>query len=133
LGFCVNNFLAALDVIEENTSKKADCDKTADAGVLYVCGNRESNICGILGSPVNTTVGPVAGGGRAPGGGFVIPGPPLLLPPPPPPGALVLPPAQTMTQLQQGPDTLQFDAAVVPGGAAVEPFPVLFAKFAVQL
>jgi len=70
---------------------------------------------------VNTTVGPVAGGGRVPGGASVDAGPlgALVL------GALVLGALvpeeleQTMTQLQQAPDTLQFDAATFDGAAVV--------------
>jgi len=65
---------------------------------------------------VNTTVGPVAGGGRVPGGASVDAGPlgALVL------GALVPEELeQTMTQLQQAPDTLQFDAATFDGAAVV--------------
>jgi hypothetical protein len=43
-GFCVNTRLAIVVDKEVNTAKNADCDKTADAGVVNVCGNRESNI-----------------------------------------------------------------------------------------
>ncbi len=56
--------------ISFETMKKffcADCDKTADDGVVNVCGNRESNIWGILGSPVNAT-GAVGGDGGDGGG-----------------------------------------------------------------
>ncbi len=66
-GFCFNICVATVEDKAVNTAKNADCVKTADDGVVYVCGNRESNIWGILGSPVNAT-GAVGGDGGDGGG-----------------------------------------------------------------
>ena len=86
-GFCFNICLATVEDKAVNTAKNADCDKTADAGVVYVCGNRESNISGILESPVNTATGTFGGGGGVLGGGRVDPTAPRLVVPA---GALVV-------------------------------------------